>query len=315
LLVSNIDITNTKKRVSDSFPSIKTIKDVYSALGNYLQIPEGSGKDTAYNFSISDFSKQYNFNILEVYNSIKLLEREGFIYYNESAGKFSKLFIPLNKETLYRYIVEHPESDHLLKEVLRSYGGIFTDYININETQLAKRANMKREDVVSKLSFLSKANIIKYIPIRTKPQLVYAQERLSLKNIQLSKENYANQKRAAEIRLQSLLDFLSNSIQCRSQQLLQYFGQKKVKRCGICDVCQRKNEVELNDLEFSSIEMAIENSLKSGPKHLYTLVSGIKAHQEDKVISVIRWLLDNGKLIRQNDETLKWYNQLDLPFE
>jgi ATP-dependent DNA helicase RecQ len=314
LLVSNLDITNTKKRVADSFPSIKTIKNVYSALGNYLQIPEGSGKDTAYDFSISDFSKHYSFNILEVYNAIKFLEREGFVFYNESAGKFSKLFIPINKETLYRYIVEHPESDYLIKEVLRSYGGIFTDYIQINETQLAKRANMERDEVVKKLSYLSKANIIKYIPIRTKPQLVYAQERLSLKNIQLSKENYANQKKAAEIRLQRLLDFLSNSIQCRSQQLLQYFGQSKVKRCGICDVCQRKNKVELNDLEFSAIEMAIEGSLKTGPKHLYNLVSEIGKHNEEHVIAVIRWLLENEKIIRQKDESLKWHNQLDLPF-
>ena len=213
LLVSNIDITNTKKRVSESYPSMKIIRNVYNALGNYLQIPEGSGKDTGYDFSIADFSKQYGFNILEVYNSIKLLEREGFLFYIESAGKFSKLFIPLKKETLYRYMVEHPESDQVLKEILRSYGGIFTDYININETQLAKRADMNKDVVVKKLIFLNKANILNYIPIRTKPQLVYAQERLSLNNIQLSKENYKNQKAAAEKRLQSLLNFLSNSIQ------------------------------------------------------------------------------------------------------
>ena len=315
LLVNNIDITNAKKRLAESFPSLKTIRKVYNALGNYLQIPEGSGKDTAYDFSIADFSKQYGFHILEVYSSIKFLEREGFVVYIESAGKFSRLFIPLKKEALYSYIVEHPESDNLIKEILRSYGGIFTDYININETQLAKRAEMSRDEVVKKLIFLNKSNILNYLPIRTKPQLVYALERLSLKNIQLSKENYKNQKTAAEVRLQSLLDFLSNSIQCRSQQLLHYFGQKKVKRCGICDICQRKNKVELNEIEFKSIENLIEQSLKTGPKHLYSLVSGIEDFEEDKIISVIRWLLDNSKLIRQNDETLKWYNQLDLSFD
>jgi ATP-dependent DNA helicase RecQ len=315
LLVSNTDIANAKKRMNESFPSMKTIRNVYNALGNYLQIPEGSGKDTGYDFGIADFSKQYSFNILEVYSSIRFLEREGFIFYIESAGKFSKLFIPVNKETLYRYMVEHPESDQLLKEVLRSYGGVFTDYISINETQLAKRAGMKRDEVVKKLNYLSKSTLLKYVPIRTKPQLVYVLERLSLKNIQLSKENYKNQKAAAEIRLQSLLDFLSNSIQCRSQQLLHYFGQNKVKRCGICDVCLEKNKVELNEIEFSSIETAIETNLKSGPKHLYNLVSEISGFNEDKIISVIRWLLDNGKLIRQKDESLKWHNQLDLSFE
>ena len=315
LLVNNLDIVNAKKRLSESFPSPDTIRKVYNALGNYLQIPEGTGKDTGYDFAIADFAKQYGFRILETYNAIKFLEREGFLYYIESAGQFSKLFIPHKKETLYRYMVEHPGSDRLLKEILRSYGGVFTDYININETQLAKRAEMERDEVVKKLTHLSKTNMLKYVPISTKPQLVYAVERLSVKNIQLSKENYQNLKTASERRLQSLLNFLSNSIQCRSQQLLHYFGQSKAKRCGICDVCQEKNKIELNELDFESIERAVQMQLKPGPKHLYDLVSGIEGFEEDKIIAVLRWLLDNNKLIRQQDESLKWYNQLDLTFE
>ncbi len=315
LLVNNNDIANAKKRLAQSFPSLEIIRKVYNALGNFLQIPEGSGKDTGYDFSIADFSRQYGFQLLEAYNAIKFLEREGYLYYIESAGQFSKLFIPLKKEALYRYMVENPGSDRLLKEILRSYGGIFTDYVNINETQLAKRAEMKREDVVKKLSYLNKIKMLKYIPIRTRPQLVYAVERLSVKNIGLSKENYQNLKIAAEGRLQNLQDFLSNTIQCRSQQLLHYFGQTQHKRCGICDVCQEKNKVELNELEFAAIEMAIETQLKSGPKHLYQLMAGITDFEEEKTIAVIRWLLDNSKLIRQQDETLKWYNQLDLTFD
>jgi len=315
LLVNNTDIINTKKRVAESFPTIKMIRRVYNALGNYFQVPEGSGKDTGYDFSIVDFSRQYDFSIVETYNSIKFLEREGFLYYVESAGQFSKIFIPLKKEVLYRYMVEHPGSDQLLKEILRSYGGVFTDYININETQLAKRADIKRDEVVKILSYLNKISMLRYVPVRTKPQIIYATERLGVKNIQLSKENYQNLKIAAEQRLQSLLNFLSSSIQCRSQQLLHYFGQNKARRCGICDVCMEKNKVELNDLEFSTIEKAIERRLISGPKQLYDLVSELSGYDEDKVISVIRWLLDSRKLIRQKNESLKWHNQLDLSFE
>lgn len=315
LLYSEIDIVNAKKKLKESFPNIETIRRVYNALGNYLQIPEGSGKDTGYNLSIVDFVNQYDFKLLEAYNAIKFLEREGYFFYNESAGQFSKLFIPLNKEALYRYMVEHPLSDRLLKEILRSYGGVFSDYININEAQLSKRAEQKREDVVSQLNYLNKQSIVKYIPIQTKPQLVYAVERLSDKNIQLSRENYQSLKLSAEERLQSLLNFLGNSIQCRSQQLLLYFGQSKVKRCGICDVCQGKNKVELNEIEFSSIEMSIKNILMQRPKHLYNLVSEVTDFDEDKVIAVIRWLLDNKKLIRQKDELIKWHNQLDLTFD
>ena len=179
LIFQNQDVVTVKRRLAESFPPLDRIRNIYNALGNYFQIPEGSGKDIAYDFNIVDFSNHYEFNLMEVYSAIRFLEKEGFLYYNPSAGQFSKLFIPSTKEELYRYLVENPGSDRLLKELLRSYAGLFTDYVNINESQLAKRTGMAKEDVVKKLTFLDKIKLISYIPIKTKPQLVYVTERRS----------------------------------------------------------------------------------------------------------------------------------------
>jgi len=314
LLYNANDITNAKKKLLNAFPSLSLIKNVYNALGNFFQLPEGSGADIGFDFSIADFAGQYGFNIIETYSAIKFLEREGFLFYVESAGQFSKLFIPVKKEEIYRYLVENPGSDRLIKEILRSYTGIFNDYIDINETLLAKRAELDKKVVVEKLGALNKTSILKYIPIRTKPQIVYSTERLNTKYIQFSKENYHDLKVAAEKRLQSLFDFISNSMQCRSIQLLAYFGETKSKRCGICDVCLEKNKIELNELEFNAIKDLIKSSLMDNPQHIYELVSHINA-DEEKVISVLRWLLENQHVIRQKDERLIWYDQLNMKFE
>ncbi len=314
LLYNNSDITNAKTRLKDSFPSLNIIKDIYNALGNYFQIPEGSGQDTGYDFNITDFAGQYGLNILETYSAIKFLEREGYLFYVESAGQFSRLFIPVNKTDLYRYMVENPSDERLIKEILRSYAGIFTDYVNINETLLAKRAEMDHKKVVEKLTALNKMKLLSYIPIRTKPQIVYSTERLNTKNIQLSKENYHHLKTAAEKRLQSLLDFITNSLQCRSIQLLAYFGELKAKRCGICDVCREQNKTELNELEFSKIKQLIKEGLASGPQHLYQLISSV-GEEEEKVISVLRWLMENKNVVKQKDDTFIWYDQLNMKFD
>jgi len=314
LLYNNNDINTVKDRLKSSFPPMSTIQSVYNAIGNYFQIPEGAGKDMGFDFGISEFASHYNYNILEVYNSIRFLEREGFLLYIQSAGQYSKLFVPLNKTELYTFIVGNPGSDRLLKEIMRSYSGVFSDYININETLLAKRANMKREDVVKKLSYFNKQKIISYIPIKVKPQLVYAYERLSSKHIQLSDANYKNLKISSEKRLSAMLNFVSNSLECRSKLLLEYFGEQKARRCGICDVCVAKNKVNLNEIEFDAIQILISNYLKNRKMYLYELVSSIDDFDEDDVIHVIRWLIDNGKIIRSKDESLSWYNQLDIDF-
>jgi ATP-dependent DNA helicase RecQ len=315
LLYNSNDIVNVKDRLNSSFPPMTTIQAVYNAIGNYFQIPEGTGKDMGFNFDISDFSSNYNFNILHAYNSIKFLEREGFLLYIQSAGQYSKLFVPLNKSDLYTFIVNNPGSDRLLKEIMRSYSGIFTDYININETLLAKRAEMMRENVIKKLIYFDRQKVISYIPIKVKPQLVFSYERLSAKHIQLSDENYKNLKESSEKRLEAMLNFVTNSIDCRSSLLLEYFGEKKVRRCGICDVCVAKNKADLNEIEFDSIQKLISISLKKNPKHLFELISSVDGYEEDDIIQVVRWLIDNGKVIRHNDETLSWYKQLDLGFD
>jgi len=314
LLYNDKDIVNVKERLLASFPSMSKIQSIYNAIGNYFQIPEGTGKDMGFDFSIADFANNYNFNVLQVYNSIKFLEREGFLLYIQSAGQYSKLFVPINKTELYTFIVDNPGADRLLKEIMRSYSGVFSDYININEMLLAKRSEMTRENVIKKLIYFNRMKIISYIPIKVKPQLIYSYERLSAKHIQLSDGNYKNQKVASEKRLSAMLNFITNSIECRSKLLLEYFGEKNARRCGICDVCVAKNKVDLNEIEFDAIQKKISNSLNSKHMHLYELVSSIDGFDEDDIIQVVRWLIDNGKVIRHKDETLSWYKQLDMDF-
>ena len=314
VLYNNLDINNSIKRLKDSFPEISQIKKIYNALGNYFQIPEGSGKDIGFDFNLTDFCSNYNLKIIETYNAIKILEREGFIYFIESSGQYSQIMIHLKKSDLYRFQVENSDSDRLLKEILRSYSGVFTEYVNINENLIAKRTEMSKEAVVKKLNYLDNLKVLKYIPVKLSPQIVFTSERLGIKNIQLEQDNYKNIKIAAEKRLQSLLNFLSNSMQCRSQQLLAYFGEPKSMRCGICDVCNRKSELTVNDIEFSRINNFLEKELKFDSLHLYELIARTGKFNEDDVISTLQWLIDNNKIIRSKDESLKWNEQLDIGF-
>ena len=314
LIFNNQDVVSAKRRLAESYPPLERIRNIYNALGNYYQIPEGSGKDVSFDFNIVQFSNHYEFNLMEVFSSLNFLEKEGFVYYNTSGGHYSKLYFLSSKEELYRYMVENPGSDRLLKELMRSYAGLFTDYVNINEVQLAKRAEMSTEEVIKRLTYLDKIKLISYIPVKTKPQLVYVTERLNASNILLSQENYRILKEAAESRLQSFLDFINNPMECRSQQLLAYFDEKQTKRCGICDVCLARNKTDLNKIQFEKISDQIKTALSDGPKHLYELISAIRGYPEEDIIAVIRWMLDHKQLIRNKDETLQWYEQLDMSF-
>ncbi len=312
LLFNTQDIGHAKKQLTESFPDVETIRKIYNALGNFFNLPEGAGKDLGFKFRITEFTQQYGFGLLTTYNAIKLLEKEGYLAYDESGGRFSRLKVQLNNEELYRFIVENPKFERLLKELLRSYGGLFSDYVNIYEKQLAKRAEMETDKVIATLSHLNKLKIISYYPLQTEPQIFYNTVRLPAENIGFSKENYQNRKEAAARRLDALIGFLTNDRECRSQQLLRYFGEETNNRCGICDVCLTVNQTGLSALEFEKIEKAVTALLAKNPMHLYEIVPLVGEADENKVITVIQWLLDNKTIVRQKDEKLRLSNELRL---
>ena len=91
LLYNKIDITSLKTNFTKKFPDIAYIKHVYEALANYYQIPIGAGKDNAYDFFIEDICKKHKLDIVKTYNSIKVLEEEGYVYVSELIETKSRL--------------------------------------------------------------------------------------------------------------------------------------------------------------------------------------------------------------------------------
>ncbi|MCD6112548.1 MAG: RecQ family ATP-dependent DNA helicase [Bacteroidales bacterium] len=306
LLYNNNDIINLKKNFNNSFPDIETIKNIYDAFGNYLQLPVGSGKNISFDFNLSEFSNRYNFSPIVVYNSIKFLEKEGYITFNESIGSPSLINILTNNEILYKFQVEHPSLDKVIKIILRSYTGLFSNYVKIDEFDIANKANTSKENIIKALIYLDKSGIIKYIRQKTKPQIIFLLNRLDKKDLCISSEKYRYRKEATLKRLNSIIDYATSNNKCRSQQLLAYFGENNTQRCGKCDVCLKRNKISLSQLEFDTILKIIKPMLKTKPRTISELADNAKEIDEDKIIKTIQWLLDNNKIYLDERKKLFW---------
>lgn len=308
ILYQDSDLLDAEHQFELSFPDIENIRNVYHAMGNYFRLAVGSGKNMSYDFEIADFCQQYNFNAVTTYSALKFLEKEGYIILNEGVHNPPKLHVKLQGEKLYKFRVENPDLDIFLKIILRSYTGLFTQFVKFNLNELATRTGLSLDMVITKLEKLNKMGVLVFIPPKTKPQIIFTEERLDSKDVHISKENYAIRKRVAHERLKSLHSYLTSNNRCRSVFLLSYFGEKNVKRCGQCDVCIERNKVDLNELEFNSIIEKIKPLLKDSPVDLATLVRSVEKTGSEKVIRVVEWLLDNGKVAYNVDKKLYWLN-------
>jgi ATP-dependent DNA helicase RecQ len=307
IMFQQSDLMDAKHQFDLSFPDMETIKNVYHALGNYFKLAVGSGKNMSYDFDISDFCNQYNFNAVSAYSALKFLEKEGYIILSEGIHFPPKMHVKIQGEKLYRFRVENPDLDVFLKIILRSYTGLFSQFVKFNLNELARRTNLTTDSVITKLEKLNKLGVLNYIAPKSKPQVIFTEERIDAAHLYISKENYAIRKRVAKERLTSLSNYLTSGARCRSIQLLAYFGEKQSRRCGQCDVCIERNKVDMNEQEFTSVVEKIKPVLKEKPCDMQNLIESLKQVNKEKVVRVIEWLLDNDKISYTDDKKLFWH--------
>ena len=299
LLYNKSDRVNLERRVTANFPEKETIRKVYGALGNYLQLPLGSGKSMAFDFNLQKFCLQFKFHPVIAYNCLKFLEREGLLEVTDELNLPSMVYFPVNRDELYRFQVANEQFDNFLKLLLRSYSGLFSGYVGIDEELLAHRSGLSRDAVYQFLMRMQSIKILKYIPQRINPVVIYTEERLDENTLNLSKENYRLRKERYLKRMESVIRYASSHDRCRSELLLEYFGEMNAAPCKYCDVCEEKNNRPNEDESFEALRSRIMEELMNGPVEYDLLVDRVSPYfHEDLTIRVIQWLLDNGMLSR-----------------
>jgi ATP-dependent DNA helicase RecQ len=306
LLFSPADKSRLLDTVRKKFPAIDKIKDTYEALCNFLQVPLGSGKDNVYDFNMYDFVSKYRLPVIETYNSLQFLQREGYMEFTEEINNPSRIHFVVSRDDLYKFQVANESFDGFIKLLLRSYTGLFAEFVPINEETLSKKSGANRDTVYQYLVKLSAFNIIRYIPGKKTSLVIFTEERLERKALMISPDNYLHVKEKYELRLEKMIDFAESESRCRSVVLLDYFGEES-DRCGICDVCRERNELDLSKYEFDLILDEIKSILDGRNPDAAGLVKMID-YPEDKVIKVVRWLLDHNKIIPDQDHNLSWKN-------
>lgn len=306
VLFEKADVDELRTFTEQSFPPLETIRKVYSSLGNYLNLAVGSGKDQSFDFDIQQFCANYKFQAITVFNALRLLEKEGYLSLSDAMHRPSSVFVRMNKDELYRFQVGHKNLDPFIKLLLRSYSGIFNGFVKISEKELSRRAVIREDDCVKLLRQLHQLEVIHYVPASDQPRLTWTMERMDEKHVYLSPQVYRDRKASAIERMESVVAYVNSNAKCRSQQLLTYFGEQDGPRCGNCDVCKKRNEVSLSEVEFDRILEQLKPLLKEHALSLGDIISQIRGFPDKKVLDVLNWMIDNDKIILDREGHYYW---------
>ena len=242
LLYNKHDELKLSKRVEDTFPQKELIQDIYEHLAYFYQIGVGSGQGKTFEFDIEKFCVTYKYFPTKVDAALRILERSGYLHYEDNPDGKARVMFLLGRNDLYLLDQLSPSQDAVVTALLRSYGSLFVDLTYIDEALIARQAELTIQQVYFALKSLAARHIIKFIPRRKIPFITYTRDRVDGDKVVIPKEVWESRREQYEKRIKSMIHYAKNDEECRSKQLLAYFGEENDSECKQCDVCLANRE-------------------------------------------------------------------------
>ena len=302
LLHAKSDKTTLSKRITDTFPDKEYIRNVYENIQYYYQMAMGDGLGCMYAFDLEEFCRNFKHFPVQADSALKILTRAGYLEYTDEQDNGSRLIFTLRRDELYRLQEYDTDTEKLIRTLLRSYTGLFTDYAYINEESLAVRTGLSHQQVYDTLVMLTRRHVLHYIPHKKTPYIIYTRERQEKEHIHLSPEVYDERKKSYETRIKAMIEYATADENCRSQMLLHYFGERNKHRCGMCDTCLQKHPSGIKHHEFVSIQEQMMEQLSSTGLSADEVLANTEA-DADKKEKTLAFLLSE-EIIHQKDGIL-----------
>tara|TARA_B110001450_G_scaffold34151_1_gene29495 strand:- start:74 stop:1966 length:1893 start_codon:yes stop_codon:yes gene_type:complete len=291
LLFNKNDAILFKERLKKTLLSIKEIKEILKKLYQNFTISLGEFNTDSHPFNLLEFSEKYNFSVVKVDTAIKMFSNSGILEINNHYNKKSTLRFIVNSKTVLNYLNQNTIIKKFTNSILRTYAGLFEQEIKIDEFYIAKKNGITTKQVISNLTYLQNDNIIEYLPVKNKVDLLFLLPReddYTINRFSKEMKQFINQKKKKS---NSLIAFLNNNKICRSIQVLNYFDEFKNKKCGICDVCISENSKPNSNLSLEIIHLLkVKKSLSSSE------ISASLIANEREILIHLRQLLSDDKI-------------------
>lgn len=296
LLYDERDIEELQQMAALRFPSLEEIRNTYQSIANYLQIPTGAGEGQYYDFDISDFLRKFKLTGHLTSYALKALEQEGWLSFNEQVFLPAKAVFKINKNSLYDFEKGNPALENCIKTLLRSYEGIFDQTASISEKMIAGLMKVDVEEVKKQLQELHDSGVIDYQPQKDTPQLYLLRNRIKAEDISINMVAYHERKEQFQQRMKQMVVYVKELTECRSRIIGIYFGDDKIKTCGVCDNCLRQKASTISKEEFEAIHLRIISLLKDNPLHTKDLLLRLDTIKKEKAWKVIEFLQAENKI-------------------
>lgn len=295
MLYNNATLFESEKILNQGIADTKFTKKVYIKLHDNFQLGTGEFSERPLPFNLPDFCSKYDFPLLKTFSVLNNLENELIIEVKKNYNRKSRIKIIVNSNYLFDYEKRNSKIKALLKVVLRNYGGTFEQFIQIDERFIAKKLNFNKLQVIDLLNKLHKDNVIIYNKLDSNAEIVFLKPRDDNFIINSISKNLEFRNRNKIRKAKSVVDYIHNNNICRNIQLLKYFGETSLSKCGTCDVCLNKQTTNLN-IDYKIIALEIMQMFKSEYQLSSNDIINRLNYKKEHIIKTLQLLMDKNTI-------------------
>ncbi len=301
-LVSPADRAVLARRLADAFPPREYIADVYERACLHIDLALGEGYNKVFDFDLEEFCRLNKLWPSTVRSALQLLSLSGYVDYVDDLDSRARVMVTCRRDELYDMQLTADE-DELMEYLLRTYPGLFADYVNISEPVIASRLSLTADRVYQTLLSLARRHAIHYVPRREQPYLYFPSRRILKKYIEIPREVYDLRRERMQERIEAMMRLAFATDGCRANTILSYFGETPAGACGTCDVCRAAARRKAPAAPVSLGER-INHAVRPGVELTVNSLAETIGSTPEALMPQLRLMIDRGEILLTPDQTL-----------
>ena len=225
--------------IRNSFPDRETVEHVYNALWDSLQVGMGSKYEGVMVPNMNKIASRARIHPASLHGVFSILQKNEVIEQVRSDRLAIVRFTAEGNEIKQFYNVTRDEiRKKTLMGLLRVIGGAaLTHETLFSPDQVAKQAELSREEFERGMKGLTMARLLVYTPPTSRGGIRFLQERLPSRNLRIDEAKIQTERSRSLQRLEAMERY-ARTRSCRRDFILEYFGaEAEPEPCGRCDNC------------------------------------------------------------------------------
>ena len=294
LLWNEQELKNFDQILISQIPSKAEFQNIVTYLYSTFQIAENDLPENVFQLYIQKIQNFTKVSLAKIRNVLNFLHHQEIIYYNFQ-NSLSSLELKISPEEIDLLA---KKDAYFLELLLRNISGLTTHKVLFSEKSFSTKISSDPHLIKERLRELQNKGYLDYIDgaLSSVKFLKHRDHRA----IEGQYWNLFSQIQKNKIqKWEEMKFFVENKDFCKMKLILSYFGEKNVKNCGHCSVCEQQKETVFGR-DISKEILAI---LKSAPANVEEISIKLNYFAKENILENLIHLLDSGKVKMLNFRT------------